>query len=86
MTALLVAEWVRTPDPFDPHTPAQRAHWESAGRNLDDARRHVEIAVGLLRPTLRRDLIDAFVSRWVRDALAELGRLDLEGELPRGAR
>jgi hypothetical protein len=85
VTALLVAENVRTPD-IDPHSSAQRAQWERAGRDLDDARRHCEIAAGLLRPLLRADLIEAFGSRWLHDALSELDRLDAEGELPRGAR
>jgi hypothetical protein len=66
------------------------ARWETAGRALDDARRHVEFGVGVLnRIVLVADqhaVIEAIVGRWVSEALFELRCLDVEGQLPREGR
>lgn len=85
MTAVLVG--VLDSDTYSADDRAVlEARWERACRDLDEARRHVEIAAGLLYPLLAVDLIEAFAGRWVRDTHAELERLDLLNELPRDTR
>ena len=62
--------------------------WKSADHDLDTARRAVEVAVGCLWRIVPRRLGDPadWITRWAREVVLDLDRLDAERELPGGGR